>query len=168
MCSQLFQKANLDDMGTFSSEMSGTVSTRDRKFHLNGNNLPVNKSGLLEAYIAILNHSDYYLGFCRSYHIITLACFCHPVITWANSLNPDQARHNVKPDLLPNCLTVKVAFLGTIKARRRMPQCSTAYFLISWQKHNWAVTWDVQQCGMCDQQRLRSACAYAQSNQSIC
>ena len=27
---------------------------------------------------------------------------------------------------------------------------------------------DFQQCGMCDQQRLRPACAYAQSDQSIC
>ena len=25
-----------------------------------------------------------------------------------------------------------------------------------------------QQCGMCDQQSLRSACAYAQSDQSLC
>ena len=32
----------------------------------------------------------------------------------------------------------------------------------------WAVTWDLQQCGMCDQQSLRSACAYAQSDQSLC
>ena len=27
---------------------------------------------------------------------------------------------------------------------------------------------DLQQCGMCDQQRLRPACAYAQSDQSLC
>ena len=27
----------------------------------------------------------------------------------------------------------------------------------------WASAWDFQQCGMCDQQSLRSACAYAQS-----
>ena len=27
---------------------------------------------------------------------------------------------------------------------------------------------DIQQCGMCDQQSLRSACAYAQSDQSLC
>ena len=33
---------------------------------------------------------------------------------------------------------------------------------------NWAVTWDVLPCGMCDQQRLRSACAYAQTNRSLC
>ena len=33
---------------------------------------------------------------------------------------------------------------------------------------SWAVTWDFQQCGMCDQQRLRQACAYAQSDQSLC
>ena len=26
----------------------------------------------------------------------------------------------------------------------------------------WAVTWDIQQCGMCIEQSLRSACAYAQ------
>ena len=32
----------------------------------------------------------------------------------------------------------------------------------------WAATWDFQQCGMCDQQSLRSACTYAQSDQSIC
>ena len=29
-------------------------------------------------------------------------------------------------------------------------------------------TWDFQQCGMCDQQKLRPACAYAQSDQSLC
>ena len=32
----------------------------------------------------------------------------------------------------------------------------------------WATTWDFQQCGMCDQQSLRSACTYAQSDQSLC
>ena len=32
----------------------------------------------------------------------------------------------------------------------------------------WAMTWDFQQCGVCDQQRLRPACAYVQSDQSIC
>ena len=32
----------------------------------------------------------------------------------------------------------------------------------------WASAWDFQQYGMCDQQSLRSACAYAQSDQSLC
>ena len=32
----------------------------------------------------------------------------------------------------------------------------------------WATTWDFQQCGMCDKQRLIPACAYAQSDQSLC
>ena len=32
----------------------------------------------------------------------------------------------------------------------------------------WASAWDFQQCDMSDQQRLRPACAYAQSDQSIC
>ena len=30
----------------------------------------------------------------------------------------------------------------------------------------WASAWGLRQCGMCDQQSLRSACAYAQSDQS--
>ena len=30
------------------------------------------------------------------------------------------------------------------------------------------VKWDFQQCGMRDQQSLKSACAYAQSDQSLC
>ena len=31
--------------------------------------------------------------------------FCHLLITFAISLDPDQARHFVGPDLDPNCLT---------------------------------------------------------------
>ena len=31
--------------------------------------------------------------------------FCHLLITFANSLDPDQDRQNVGPDLVPNCLT---------------------------------------------------------------
>ena len=31
--------------------------------------------------------------------------FCHLLITSANSLDPDQARQNGRPDLDPNCLT---------------------------------------------------------------
>ena len=32
--------------------------------------------------------------------------FCYLLITFANSLDPDQARQNVGPDLDPNCLTL--------------------------------------------------------------
>ena len=31
--------------------------------------------------------------------------FCHLLITFANSFDPDQTRQNVGPDLDPNCLT---------------------------------------------------------------
>ena len=31
--------------------------------------------------------------------------FCHLLITFANSLDPDQTRQNFEPDLDPNCLT---------------------------------------------------------------
>ena len=40
--------------------------------------------------------------------------------------------------------------------------------LISAFFYNWASAWDFQQFGMCDQQSLRSAWAYAQSDQSLC
>ena len=33
---------------------------------------------------------------------------CRLLITYANSLDPDQARRNVGPDLGPNCLTLMV------------------------------------------------------------
>ena len=32
----------------------------------------------------------------------------------------------------------------------------------------WGIAWNFQLCGMCEQQSLRSACAYAQSDQSLC
>ena len=35
-------------------------------------------------------------------------------------------------------------------------------------KNKWASAWDFQQYGKCDQQNLRSAFAYAQSDQSLC
>ena len=34
--------------------------------------------------------------------------FCCLLITFANSLDPDQVRQNVGPDLDPNCLTLMV------------------------------------------------------------
>ena len=37
-----------------------------------------------------------------------------------------------------------------------------------WARLIWAATWDFQQCGMCNQQRLRPACAYTQSDQRLC
>ena len=32
--------------------------------------------------------------------------FCHQLITFANSFDPDQDRRSVSPDLDPNCLIV--------------------------------------------------------------
>ena len=54
----------------------------------------------------------------------------------------------------------------------RMQKCSIfgGYFINEKNRHVcyiWAATWDFQQCGMCDQQKFRPACAYAQSGQSL-
>ena len=49
---------------------------------------------------------------CTSYckYLLTLfpasSDFCRLLMTSANSLDPDQARQNVRPDLDPNCLTL--------------------------------------------------------------
>ena len=42
------------------------------------------------------------------------------------------------------------------------------YFIIERFNIKCGVAYDFQQCGMCDQQSLRSACPYAQSDQSLC
>ena len=42
------------------------------------------------------------------------------------------------------------------------------FTFIAHSKDKWAATRDVHQCGMCDQQRLRPACAFVQSDQSLC
>ena len=51
-------------------------------------------------------------------------------------------------------------------------QCDLAQTTSVWSsahfKSIWAATWDFQQCGMCNQQGLRSACVYTQSDQSLC
>ena len=41
-------------------------------------------------------------------------------------------------------------------------------FLTLWNNFWSMAAWDFQQCGMCDQQSLRSPCAYAQSDTSLC
>ena len=48
--------------------------------------------------------------------------------------------------------------------------CYVVSFVMYWlkKKKKWAMTLDFQQCGMWDQRRLRPACAYAQSDQSLC
>ena len=48
-----------------------------------------------------------------------------------------------------------------------LTQCGSKLFFKKI-KYIWAVTWDFKQCGMWDQQRLRSACACAQSDQNLC
>ena len=41
-------------------------------------------------------------------------------------------------------------------------------YCINLSQYEMSATLDFQQCGMCDQQRLRPACAYAQSDQRPC
>ena len=51
--------------------------------------------------------------------------FCHLLITFANSLDPDKARQNVGPDLDPNCLTLwwysRKIFFEKINLKKKRP-----------------------------------------------
>ena len=60
------------------------------------------------------NEIDFSQGFSQT--VVSRSCsvfkslpassdFCHLLITFANSLDANQARHNVGPDLDPNCKT---------------------------------------------------------------
>ena len=53
--------------------------------------------------------------------------------------------------------------LFTDRLKKHGPQGRVRLFLCTWTE-----TWDFQQCRRCDQQKLRSVCAYAQSGQSLC
>ena len=63
------------------------------------------------------NEIDFSQGFSQKVHVVSKSCsvldsllpscnFCHLLVFFANSLDPDQARQNVVPDLDPNCLTL--------------------------------------------------------------
>ena len=56
----------------------------------------------------------------------------------------------------------------TRRSFRALKFCCLSISLRFFLFFKWAATWDFQQCGMCNQQRLRPACAYAQSDQSVC
>ena len=47
------------------------------------------------------------------------ACCDKMLITFANSLDPDQAQQNVRPDLDPNCLTLLTVFLEDLKKKKK-------------------------------------------------
>ena len=69
--------------------------------------------------------------------------------------------------LNPNCAcSHQTAILQSLAGARRVGICLIC--IISFNAVIWAVAWDFQQCGVCGQQRLRPACAYAQSDQSLC
>ena len=48
--------------------------------------------------------------FCNSPSITHCLLYCRLLITFANSLEPDQARQNIGLDLDQNCLTLKLFF----------------------------------------------------------
>ena len=50
------------------------------------------------------------------YKVNFFAYWCRLLITFANSLDPGQARQNVGPDLDPNCLTLMVFLKEFLKS----------------------------------------------------
>ena len=56
-------------------------------------------------YNYVWTYENYFWGTKEWGRINSLPTECHLLITFANSLDPDQAWQNVRPDLDPNCLT---------------------------------------------------------------
>ena len=54
---------------------------------------------------------------CHNWHFMgpLFACLCHLLITFANSLDPDQARQNVGPEMDPKSLTLMVFLENVLK-----------------------------------------------------
>ena len=114
------------------------------------------------------NNYSSFLDFTHNYkrtNGIFVLCFNKNKTCSGHSKEPSQwdgsfehPKH-VKTDGLENIYNFHAKFLGL---------SNPVYILNISRKLKWACTWDFQQCGMCDQQRLRPACAYAQTDQSLC
>ena len=122
--------------------------------------------------------------FCGSFFVICVSCLsvilpvlsapCSLVVTWCdvNShvfLSLFHMMTWVRCDIwlyrfliFSFCLTLYTVLLFCLVHK---VVCFNSAFL---DDDNWASAWDFQQNGMCDQQSLRSACAYAQTDQSLC
>ena len=98
-----------------------------------------------------------------------------------------QLQAKVCAQLLVNCLfklaqeksvvrwTDRPAMTIAVDLGRKANKQTNKYWLVVyyyWTNQHYAYIWasacDFQLCGICDQQSLRSACAYAQSDQSLC
>ena len=68
------------------------------------------------------------------------------------------------------CYNVQTLSVITANSGASVPtgHSSRSVYFSSYITYIWAVIWNFQQCGMCDQQWLRPACAYAQTDQSLC
>ena len=93
------------------------------------------------------------------------------------SFMPHIIQRNVTSLMMSNYFRQYIAGYTVANIWRYPIRCSVAkanalesVFGTKWKRYNiiWASAWDFQQCGMCDQQRLRPAWAYAQSDQSLC
>ena len=87
-----------------------------------------------------------------------LSLFCH--VVWRTTINLRQI-------LQQTTFSKFVPALGN-SSRKVWSQSFVKKLSLVFCSLKWASLWDFQQCGMCDQQRLRPACAYAQSDQSLC
>ena len=72
------------------------------------------------------------------------------------------------PDLDPNSLTLQWYFWSNFLKKFMLKKISRRQSMKNSPSCIWAVTWDFQLCGRCNHQRLRPACAYAQTDQSLC
>ena len=93
------------------------------------------------------------------WHWSTQRRICGSVLNLSEGMNNIS---NVKVHLKTRCGNVNIGSYNHF-SDIQLPR-TILFFMIS----IWAATWDFQQCGTCGQQRLRPACAYPHSDQSLC
>ena len=72
--------------------------------------------------------------------------------------------HSMTDQKFQRITSTTALYFGFIFKKKRLLDATT---LVTSVLSIWAMAWDFQQCGMCDQLRLRPACAYAQTDQSL-
>ena len=112
-----------------------------------------------------IKHLSYMSNSIDEWKLFILSCFNYQSnICWPHYTNGCLSKSNLIRDysFFYILVSVRVIWATHSKGYNDETNISAYAFKI------WAATWDFQQCGMCDQQSLRSACENAQSDQSLC
>ena len=106
-------------------------------------------------------------GFVFSPGLVFLSQFSSAMVWSINMACPCHIRYFFQCDCELRSILQEVIMTFVSRLIPFFPQLNFVWIRTKEQWENWASAWEFQQFCMCDQQSLRSACAYAQSDQSL-